>query len=124
MAQKMKANIVGSSFYKGAGALIPRIKPGSPLVLKRKPDNPHDKNAIAVFFRFSGIDTQLGHLSRGLAELLAPKIDAGAEVRCTKASVVGAVVNLEWDAPADPEAKDEVKEATDTWLNRFKGLGL
>jgi hypothetical protein len=119
MTQKMTANIVGSSFYPNAANIIARLRPGAKLVLEREPKNPYDKNAIAVYFRFSGMDTKLGHLSRGLAELLAPKIDAGVEVRCTKAPIVGGVIYLEWD-----KAEDEpvIEETPDTYLQRFKGL--
>ena len=49
-------------------------EPGSPLVLRRDPENAYDPNAIAV-------DTpggeQLGFVPRELAAVLAPSLDAG-----------------------------------------------
>jgi HIRAN domain-containing protein len=47
--------------------------PGSPLVLRRDADNPHDPNAIAVH---AG-DEQVGWVPRELAAELAAEIDAG-----------------------------------------------
>jgi HIRAN domain len=49
--------------------------PGSPLELRRDPDNPHDPNAIAVH---AGED-QVGWVPRELAAELAPQLDAGAD---------------------------------------------
>ena len=53
----------------GAGA-----EPGSPLMLRRDPDNEHDPNAIAVHTQG---DKVLGFVPRDLAADLAPKLDAG-----------------------------------------------
>lgn len=119
MLAKMTANIVGSSFYPNAGNIIARLRPGAKLVLKREPTNKFDKNAVAVYFNFSGNMTQLGHLSRGLAELLAPKLDSGTEVRVTKAPIMGGVINLEWDQ--DEETETPSVDA-DALAARFRGL--
>lgn len=118
---KMKANIVGSTFYPRAGEIIQRLRPGAKLRLVREPNSQYDKNAVAVFYDFSGKEFQLGHLSRGLAELLAPRIDAGLAVTCTKAPILGGVVHLEWE-----QAEELPKEAQtgDAFLSRFKGLLL
>lgn len=115
----MTANIVGSSFYPNAGNIIARLRPGAALVLKREPNNQYDKNAIAVYFNFSGNLTQLGHLSRGLAELLAPKLDQGTTVKVTKAPIIGGVITLEWDQPdeIEPPSQD-----VDALAARFRGL--
>ena len=50
--------------------------PNERLALKREPNNPHDKNAVAVC-RQSG--QQLGYLWRALAAKVAPLLDAGAK---------------------------------------------
>jgi hypothetical protein len=118
-AAKMTANIVGSSFYPNAGNIIARLRPGAKLVLKREPNNEFDKNAVAVYFNFSGNMTKLGHLSRGLAELLAPKLDQGAEVQVTKAPIIGGVITLEWDQPDEVETPSE---NVDALTARFRGL--
>lgn len=116
---KMTANIVGSSFYPNAGNIISRLRPGAKLVLKREPTNKFDKNAVAVFFNFSGNLTQLGHLSRGLAELLAPKLDKGVEVTAKKAPILGGVITLEWDQGEEAETPSA---DVDALTARFRGL--
>ena len=49
--------------------------PGSPLELRRDPDNKHDPNAIAVH---GAAGEQLGWVPREAAAELAPELDAGA----------------------------------------------
>lgn len=49
------------------------------LYLEREPDNKHDPNAIAVY---DYDDIMLGHIPRGIAERLAPELDAGIRWRC------------------------------------------
>ena len=49
------------------------MKPGSPLELRRQPDNEHDPNAIAVH---AG-DAQVGWVPREVAAELAPELDEG-----------------------------------------------
>ena len=49
--------------------------PGRPLVLRRDPENPHDRNAIAVHAADGG--DQLGWVPREIAAELAPRLDSG-----------------------------------------------
>ena len=49
------------------------VKPGSPLELRRQPDNEHDPNAIAVH---AG-GAQVGWVPREVAAELAPELDEG-----------------------------------------------
>ena len=51
------------------------VAPGSPLELRRDPENEHDPNAIAVCTP----EGQLGFVPRDLAALLAPSLDAGEQ---------------------------------------------
>ena len=44
--------------------------------LKREPDNPHDPNAISVWF----LDDRLGYLQKTVSEKLAPAMDAGKKL--------------------------------------------
>jgi hypothetical protein len=44
--------------------------------LEREPDNPHDPNAIGVWF----LNDRLGYLQRSVAKELAPEIDAGKKL--------------------------------------------
>jgi len=120
---QIKSSIVGSSFYPGAGNIIMRLRPGAKLVLRREPNNQYDKNAIAVLFS----NTKLGHVGRGLAALLAPRMDAGLIVSCEKHPANGAVISLSWDeamAPADATPIEGDAEGDRNFMLRFKGLGL
>lgn len=66
-------NVVGTQYYGGWG----RKRGQSSVTLVREPNNPHDSNAIAVF---SGT-SQIGHLPRERAALIAPLIDASGQNR-------------------------------------------
>jgi hypothetical protein len=93
-----QVQIMGSSFYPGAGTRIAGLGLGQRLSLKREPDNKFDKNAVAVYV----FNQQLGHFPRGFAAEIAPLIDAGtAEVRAWKSQNpkflgVGIIV-VEWE---------------------------
>jgi hypothetical protein len=81
-------NVVGVSFQPGypgtfhklaqrAADRYPKCK------LRREPDNPHDPNAIAVVVG----RRKVGHLPRGTAEWLAPRLDAGEDITAVVADV-------------------------------------
>jgi single-stranded-DNA-specific exonuclease len=55
------------------------------LRLERQPDNPYDRNAIAVHYG----QLQLGFFNKGLAAHIAPLMDAGAMYRLRVASLTG-----------------------------------
>lgn len=74
--------IMGSSFVNGATGLIDRLKPGQMLALLRQPNNPADKNAIAIMWGSRG----LGWIPRGLAAEIAPLMDSGISVIVRKAA--------------------------------------
>ncbi len=48
-----------------------------PAVLIRNPDNEFDGNAIEVHVPSLGDEAMIGHIPRGVAERLAPSLDAG-----------------------------------------------
>lgn len=54
---------------------------GEPVefTLKREPENPHDPNAIQVFYE----DTFIGYIERGQACFISPDMDEGWEAVCT-----------------------------------------
>lgn len=56
-----------------------RPDPGERLNLVRRPDNPHDTNAVEVWLRN---EHMLGHVARGLAARIAPALDRGVPLRC------------------------------------------
>ncbi len=76
--------IAGVSF-EGRQDYIAGLRAGAQLELHRQPENPHDRNAIAVHYG----NLQLGFFNKRLAAHLAPLIDAGARYRARVASLTG-----------------------------------
>jgi hypothetical protein len=69
-------------------------KPGTPLILKREPNNPHDANAIGVWVKAKALvffaDTvQIGYIGAEVAEELAPIIDRGGKVEARISEITG-----------------------------------
>lgn len=74
--------LMGSSFISGAGQLIDKLKPASPLTLKRQPENKADTNAVLVVLAGT---RALGWLPRQLAAEIAPLLDSNVNVIVRKA---------------------------------------
>jgi len=74
--------IAGLQYYRYArhDELLGRVmpQPGDRLNLVRAPENPHDKNAVEVWWRNQHM---LGHLPWFVAIRVAPLIDAGQPLR-------------------------------------------
>jgi len=83
-APQFHTKIVGVSF-EGRQDVIAGLRAGEVLELRRQPDNPHDRNAIAVHYG----NLQLGYLKKGIAVHVAPLIDGGARYRARVASLTG-----------------------------------
>ncbi len=83
-AERFFTKIVGVSF-EGRQDLVAGLAEGDALALVREPDNPHDRNAVAV--RYGTL--HLGFLRREIASKLAPKIDAGDSYAAVVGSVTG-----------------------------------
>jgi len=66
--------VAGAGLHHWSALQSDGAAPGSPLELRRDPDNEHDPNAIAV--HVSGGD-QVGWVPREIAAELAPQVDAG-----------------------------------------------
>lgn len=72
------SKLVGMNFYRHATAISKLIRddavhPGPlPVLLVREPENPHDKNAIAVYIK-------IGHIARDKAQILADLYDVPNE---------------------------------------------
>ncbi|MEC7987115.1 MAG: HIRAN domain-containing protein [Myxococcota bacterium] len=56
------------------------------LHLRREPNNPHDANAVQVYY---GDQQQLGFLSRQVAQTIAPLLDKKISVQCELAQITG-----------------------------------
>jgi hypothetical protein len=64
--------------YNEAGCSAGDFSPGTPVRLVREPDNPHDRNAIAVY-DITGAH-QAAYVDRLRARLMAPTLDSGGEL--------------------------------------------
>lgn len=64
--------VVGD-FVGNRSQLIARLSIGEPLRLVREPNNPHDKNAVAVH---NSAGTMLGYLKRDVADWFGPRMDS------------------------------------------------
>lgn len=74
----IRFNIVGT-YHRGPEAqkLLKTATSGTTCELVREPDNPHDNNAIAVsLVTGSGLPVKVGYIARGVAEIIAPQLDA------------------------------------------------
>jgi HIRAN domain-containing protein len=86
--------VAGAGRHHAAALASDDAAPGRPLELRRDPDNPHDRNAIAVYIA-SG--EQVGWVPRELARELAPELDAG----CPWSAVV---LREQRPSPRDPRS--------------------
>ncbi len=67
--------------YHRAAAIWPFLRVGEPLRLQREPGNPHDRYAVAVWFR----NEHLGYIPRRENRTLAKLMDQG---ECLEAQIV------------------------------------
>ena len=74
----LQQEVVGVSYGKRRIAAL-RVRSGDKLELRRDYDNPVDSNAVTVRHKAG----QVGFLSRGLAQRLAPEIDSGSTIVAT-----------------------------------------
>jgi hypothetical protein len=82
--------IAGFRFHAGMEAQVwARRYPGERLELRREPDNPHDRRAIAVY---TAEGAKLGYLPRAFNELPARIADQGV-------SLAARILQLDEDAP-------------------------
>jgi hypothetical protein len=68
--------VAGLQYNEGQD-LVPRLRAGQHLTLRREPHNPHDPRAIAVF---AASGRKLGYLPRRLNEIPANLMDNGRPV--------------------------------------------
>ena len=83
-AAEFFTKVVGVTF-EGRQDVIGGLVAGSPLELRREPDNPYDANAVAVYFGA----LRIGFLRKEIARRLAPKFDAGERYRAEIGSLTG-----------------------------------
>lgn len=83
-AAEFFTKVVGVTF-EGRQDVIGGLLPGAPLELRREPQNPHDPNAVGVFFGA----LRIGYLRKEIARRLAPKFAAGERYRAEIGSLTG-----------------------------------
>jgi single-stranded-DNA-specific exonuclease len=104
-APRFHTKIAGVSF-EGRQDVIAGLCAGAQLELLRQPENPHDRNAIAVHYG----NLQLGFFNKRLAAHIAPVIDAGARYGARVASLTGGTdakhrgVNIFVEREAGPDS--------------------
>ena len=84
-AASFYSKIAGVTF-DGRQRYIPGLRAGLELEYCRDQYNPYDSNAVGLF---DGTGHQIGFLSRGVAESVAPKMDRGIRYRITVSEVTG-----------------------------------
>jgi hypothetical protein len=84
--------VAGLQYNEGQG-LVPQLRTGQQLTLRREPENRHDPLAIAVF---AASGHKLGYLPRRLNEIPANLMDSGRSV-VARVSEVNAKA-LPWEA--------------------------
>jgi len=80
--------ITGTSFT-GAWEHVVKLRPGVPLTMTREPNNKYDHEAIAVYWGklklgYVPNTAEAGKPRNGLAHELAPLLDSGVQILCTK----------------------------------------
>ncbi len=74
--------VAGFQFHEGP-AIIDRLRPGLALDLRREPDNPHDRRAIAVY---AG-PNHIGYIPRAINTIPAEMMDQGQLLAATVRAV-------------------------------------
>lgn len=88
--------VKGTRYHKAAELLQNgSLSSGLEIRLKHQPDNPHDKNAVAVLVNRTG--AMLGHLSRELAPKYATLVNSGKIIEAYVADIRknGAYINID-----------------------------
>lgn len=103
-------NVRGAKYYPAA-VLAANTSPGTPAILHREPDNPHDENAVSVVgLDDAGAERRVGYVNKGLARRLAKRLDAGETVDAW--FMRGCPADEDYDGVAvlvtDPETKSEL----------------
>ena len=105
-----KLSVKGISYYKADELLRKCSLPlGLPILLKHQPDNPYDKNAVAVLVKNTG--AMLGHLPKEVAPKYAALINTGRVIETTidNISKNGSYINIDIKVVYE-QTKDQLTE--------------
>lgn len=113
--------VKGTRYYK-ATELLKRgsLLSGLAIRLEHQPDNPHDKNAVAVRVKKTG--AMLGHISRELAPKYSALIDSGDIIEASVANVEKTGTNINIDIRIVYKQSDEhltEKHNSRLWLSSY-----
>jgi single-stranded-DNA-specific exonuclease len=111
-------HVVGESHYEDA---VKRCRPGDRLILKREPENPYDKNAVAVLGENG---EQIGYLGRDNAEWVARLMDEGKSLEARVKWVTGGTRDkpsrgVVIDVDTTPRCRAEKVETGGFWKSLF-----
>jgi len=74
----LQANVAGFRYYRGE-KVWQHIHPSDPVTLKREPQNPHDRKAVALYWR----NEKLGYIPRTDNSVIANLLDQGAPLNAS-----------------------------------------
>lgn len=94
MAARMLTYCVGAQYRTGAREAIRELRTGEALTLRREPDNPHDRNAVAVF---DACGQQLGYVPRADAPAVAKVMDSGLPFTARCRIGGSSAMTIEWE---------------------------
>lgn len=99
----MTTYIAGPRHHDGALQIIARLRGGDELALEREPDNPHDRNAVAV--RDLRTLRKLGYVPRADAPAVAKAMDSGYTVRAVLGRDGQPSIVITWERVQDQEVR-------------------
>ena len=117
MAETFFSKVVGVTKENDDGSnrqeiIQEELKNDDMLFLNREPDNPYDRNAIAVIT--SDFDKKIGYINSDLASSLAPLMDRGAFIDCYVAEITGGGPGQSYGVNIKLTVNDPVKMAAST----------
>ena len=68
----LDCHIAGFTYYDGLD-VIENLKLGAPVTLKAEPDNPHDPDAVAIYYE----DAKLGYVPQAKNSVISPLLYFG-----------------------------------------------
>lgn len=98
---KMLTSIAGVAYRPGARDVLNRLNKGHLLELRREPDNPHDRNAVAVYTR-GGMP--LGYVPRQDAPAIAKVLDLEYPIATRMLGNGGARIEISWSVPTPQQS--------------------
>lgn len=91
---QMLTFIVGSGYRAGAREAIADLQKGEALTLRREPENPHDRNAVAVY---DACGQHLGYVPRQDAGAVAKVIDRGLQFTAKCRARGTTSIDISWE---------------------------